>query len=114
MSFELKSELKWNGKIAMKDFDRANLKALTESAILVEGRAAEKVHVDTGALRQSITRAIKGLRAFVGTPLDYAPYEEFGTRYRKAHPFLRPSFLSSIKSIKNIFKRYNKAVKFVK
>lgn len=114
MSYEINSELKWNGKIAMADFDKANLRALTESAILVEGKAVEKVHVKTGALKQSITRVVEALRAVVGTPIEYAPYEEFGTRFRDAHPFLRPSFLTSIKAIKNIFKKYNKAVKFVK
>ena len=113
MSFEIKSKLTWNGTLAMKDFDIANIKALTKAAILVEGKAVEKVHVDTGTLRQSITRAIQGIRAFVGTPLEYAPYEEFGTRFRGAHPFLRPAFATSIKAINNIFKALYKAVKYV-
>ena len=113
MSFEIKSKLEWNGPAAMKDFDIANTRALTEAAILVEGRAVEKVHVKTGALRQSITRAIAKIRAFVGTPLEYAPYEEFGTRFRGAHPFLRPAFFTSVKAINEIFKKLYKAVKYV-
>lgn len=113
MSFEIKSKLEWNGIAAMKDFDKANTRSLTEAAILVEGKAVEKVHVKSGALKQSITRAIEKIRAFVGTPLEYAPYEEFGTRFRDPHPFLRPAFFTSIKQINNIFKKLYKAVKYV-
>jgi len=145
MSFEIKSKLEWNGVAAMADFDRENIKALKESAILVEGKAKEKVHVgkkNGGTLRQSITRLVKGITAYVGTPLEYAPHEEFGTRphvilpknkkylsfmiggkriFTKkvnhpgtpAHPFLRPAFFSSIRAINNIFKKRYKASKYV-
>lgn len=113
MSFEIKSKLEWNGTIAMKDFDIANIRSLTQAAILVEGKAVEKVHKDSGDLSRSITRVIDKLRAFVGTPLEYAPYEEFGTRFRGAHPFLRPAFATSIKAINEIFKKLYKAVKYV-
>ena len=113
MSFEIKSKLEWNGTLAMKDFDIANIRSLTGAAILVEGKAVEKVHVVSGALEQSITRVIQKIRAFVGTPLEYAPYEEFGTRFRGAHPFLRPAFTTSIKAINNIFKKLYRAVKYV-
>ena len=120
MSFEIKSKLEWNGTLAMKDFGNANFLALTESAILVEGKADKKVHVGKsskghigGTLRQSITRAVGKTRAFVGTNIEYAPYEEFGTRFRGAHPFLRPAFATSIKAINNIFKKRYKAVKYV-
>ena len=113
MSFEIKSKLEWNGTLAMKDFDKANLLALTEAAVEVEGKAVLKVHRDTGKLSDSITRVIDKARAFVGTPIEYAPYEEFGTRFRPAHPFLRPAFATSIKAINNIFKKLYKAVKYV-
>lgn len=114
MSFEIKSKLEWNGTIAMKDFDNANIKALTEAAIEVQKKAVEKVHVGlTGDLRKSIDRAIGKTKAFVGTVIEYAPYEEFGTRFRPAHPFLRPAFATSIKAINNIFKKLYKAVKYV-
>ena len=115
MSFEIKKDFEWNGKQAMLDFTNARSRALLESAILVEGKAVKKVHVDTGALRQSITRApsIPKNIAYVGTALEYAPYEEFGTRYRPAHPFLRPAFNTSLNAIKGIFKKIYKAVKYV-
>ena len=114
MSFEVKSKLEWNGTIAMKDFDNANIKALTEGSILVEGKSVEKVHKVSGDLSRSITRDVGKDRAFVGTPLEYAPYHEFGTRFSRAFPFLRPSFISSIKQINNFFKKRYKAVKYVK
>lgn len=115
MSFEIKSKLEWNGSAAMKDFDKANLRVLTEAAILVEGKAVENTtgHRVTGNLSQSITRVVTKLKAFVGTPIEYAPFEEFGTRFRDAHPFLRPAFFTSIKKINDIFKRLYKAVKYV-
>ena len=113
MSYEIKAKLEWNGTIAQKDFDIATIKALTESAILVEGKAVEKVNVDTGTLKQSITRVVQKIRAFVGTPIEYAPYIEFGTRFSKAFPFLRPSFFSSTKQIIAFFKKRYKAVKYV-
>lgn len=145
MSFEIRSTLEWNGTAAIRDFDIANTRALHEASILVEGKAVEKVHVgkiNGGTLKQSITRLVQGTRAFIGTPLEYAPYEEFGTRPHvikpkngkflvftiggkkiftkkvnhpgnKPHPFLRPAFFTSIKQINNIFKKLYKAVKYV-
>ena len=115
MSFEIKSKLKWNGSSATAGFEVANVKALTESAILVEGKAVGNTagHRVTGNLSQSITRNVRKELAVVGTPIEYAPYEEFGTRYRGPHPFLRPAFAKSIQAINNIFKKLYKAVKYV-
>lgn len=113
MSYEIKSTFKWNGAAAKEHFDVANHRALTESAILVEGKAVENVHVKSGTLKLSITKIVEKIRAMVGTALSYAPFEEFGTRFRGAHAFLRPAFLSSIKKIKDIFKKHYEAVKYV-
>lgn len=48
----------------------------------------------TGALRDSITHVIgedsEGLFALVGSDLDYALAQEFGTADTEAQPFLRP------------------------
>lgn len=113
MSFEIKTDLKWNGTAASRDFDKANGLSLLEAAVLVEGKAVVNAHEDTGALKQSITRDVRRGSAVVGTGLEYAPYEEFGTRYRPPHPFLRPAFFTSIKAINNIFKKLYRAVKYV-
>lgn len=60
--------------------------------------------VDKGNLRQSITYSTflqpgdlpdkpKKGEGYVGSMLDYAVYQEFGTRKMKPQPFLRPAFL---------------------
>jgi len=70
--------------------------ATLAGALIIEGSAKEKVHVITGNLRRSIRSAIEtstatSATAIVGTDVEYAPYEEFGTRYRPPHPYLRPA-----------------------
>ena len=61
------------------------------------GEAAAKLSapVDTGNLRRSITHelGVSGFDQFVriGTNVDYAIFQELGTRFHPAHPFLRPS-----------------------
>lgn len=46
---------------------------------LVERSAKMKAPKDTGALRRSITSKVEGLTGTVFTPLEYAPYVEYGT-----------------------------------
>lgn len=54
---------------------------LTLASEIVVSAAIEKCPVDTGNLRGSITAEIdeNALVARVGTPVEYAPYIEFGT-----------------------------------
>lgn len=56
---------------------------LKKACALVERAAKEKAPKDTGALKQSITSEIRqdgdNLVGVVFTPLEYAPYVEFGT-----------------------------------
>lgn len=60
----------------------------------VEAQAQALAPVDTGRLRDSIHTDIDtgGLGATVGTAVNYAVYQEFGTRYMDAQPFLFPSW----------------------
>jgi len=57
--------------------------ALGKACALVERAAKEKAPKGTGELRRSITSKVEatddGLRGVVYTPLEYAPYVEFGT-----------------------------------
>ena len=53
--------------------------ALGQACALVERSAKEKAPKDTGALRGSITSEVQGLEGVVFTPLEYAPYVEYGT-----------------------------------
>ena len=58
-----------------------------------EGYAKGLAPVDTGNLRNSISHSVvEAERAvYVGTNVEYAPYQEYGTVKMASHPFLRPS-----------------------
>jgi HK97 gp10 family phage protein len=57
-----------------------NLKrVLGRSCALVEAAAKEKAPKDSGLLRGSITSRVEGDTGIVFTPLEYAPYVEYGT-----------------------------------
>ena len=45
----------------------------------MERSAKELAPKDTGALRRSITSKVEGTEGIVYTPLEYAPYIEYGT-----------------------------------
>lgn len=68
--------------------------AVATTALLVESDAKQLAPVATGRLRSSIHAVIapNGLSATVSTNVVYALHIEFGTRYQKAQPFLRPAF----------------------
>ena len=57
--------------------------AVGKACALIERSAKEKAPKDTGALRRSITSKIEGsgadIQGIVYTPLEYAPYIEYGT-----------------------------------
>lgn len=57
--------------------------AMQDACNLVEGAAKDKAPKDTGALRRSITSKIEvtgsEIDGIVFTPLEYAPYVEYGT-----------------------------------
>lgn len=54
-------------------------KALGQACALVERSAKQKAPKGDGVLRRSITSKIDGTEAVVFTPLEYAPYVEYGT-----------------------------------
>lgn len=56
-------------------------KALGQSALIVESDAKRRAPVDTGILRNSIHTKVhtSELKATIGTPIEYAPYVEYGT-----------------------------------
>jgi HK97 gp10 family phage protein len=60
--------------------DKQNIEAaLGKACALVEREAKQKAPKDTGALRRSITSKVEDLQGIVYTPLEYAPYVEYGT-----------------------------------
>jgi HK97 gp10 family phage protein len=53
--------------------------ALGRACALVERSAKQKAPKGIGELRRSITSEVNGLEGVVYTPLEYAPYVEYGT-----------------------------------
>jgi HK97 gp10 family phage protein len=63
-----------------------------KTAFAIESEAKQLAPVDTGALRNSIQTHIDGpLKAEVGSVLEYAEYQEYGTRHQHGTPFLTPA-----------------------
>lgn len=53
--------------------------ALGVACALVEGAAKQKAPKGNGDLRRSITSKVENMEGVVYTPLEYAPYVEYGT-----------------------------------
>jgi HK97 gp10 family phage protein len=105
-------------------------RALNKVALFVEGEAKKKAPKGSGELRRSITSTVEDDKAIIFTPLEYAPYVEYGTglfaeeggrqdvpwHYKddegnwhstsgmKPHPYMRPALHENIEKIKEIFK----------
>lgn len=79
------SEIKFEGmdelmKTIDKLADTEKIKqALGRACAVVERSAKQKAPKDTGELRRSITSEVNGTEGVVFTPLEYAPYVEYGT-----------------------------------
>lgn len=104
--------------------------ALGKACALVEAEAKKKAPKDTGELRRSITSKVEGTQGVVFTPLEYAPYVEYGTGLfaesggrldvpwnyqddkgewhstsgQKPQPFMRPALDENRKEIERIIK----------
>lgn len=105
-------------------------KALAKACALVERSAKQKAPKGNGELRRSITSKVEGEQGIVYTPLEYAPYVEFGTglfaesggrtdvpwNYQDdegnwhttsgmmPHPYMRPALNENREEIKRILK----------
>ena len=109
---------------------------MNKACALVEGAAKENAPKDTGALRRSIESEVEssnnGVVGIVFSPLEYAPYVEFGTglfaekggrkdvpgaykddktgeliftKGQKPQPYLRPALHNNREKITEILKR---------
>ena len=67
-------------KMLLRVIDPKNVNiALGKACALVERSAKEKAPKGNGELRRSITSKVENMEGIVFTPLEYAPYVEFGT-----------------------------------
>lgn len=87
-----------------KSIENKITKALAKSGMIVAADAKAKAPVKTGQLRDSINVKISGKSAEIGTNVEYAIYQEFGTRYIKAHPYLIPALKENTDRIQETFK----------
>ena len=130
MNVEFEGAEKLMARLDKMTDEAALRKSLETAALLVERSAKQKAPKDTGALRRSITSKVEGLEGIIYTPLEYAPYIEYGTglfaegngrkdvpwNYQddkgnwhstsglKPHPFMRPSLDENRQKILNILK----------
>jgi len=101
------SELEWNGKEVIQDFDKMMYKSLYESGAIVEAQAIDTVAVDTGHLKQSITKQVRAKSVNIGTNVEYAPFVE------RSQPFLLKALFDNINKILAVFKKNGIDLKWV-
>jgi len=91
--FEVRIDAEAVRKIAGSDDVGAALLVLGQ---IGEAEAKEHAPVDTGTLRRSITHELRedsdgNQFVRIGTNVQYAVFQEFGTKFHAAHPFMRPA-----------------------
>jgi len=96
---------------AFKGALRSGFESAMHMAYEVQAEAKELCTIGkTGRLRNSIMVSSTGQdTATVSTDTYYAPYVEFGTRYMKAQPFLRPG--ADLAQLEDVKKITNKTMK---
>lgn len=132
----MSAEIKFEGlDEVFKKLEKLASNANIESALgtccaLVERSAKQKAPKDNGELRRSISSVVEGTTGIVFTPLEYAPYVEYGTGLfaedggrtdvpwcykddegnwhstsgQKPQPFMRPALDENKHQIKQILK----------
>lgn len=92
-----------NAAEVLAAMDAAKKRALEIMGGTCENYAAEAAPFKTGRLAGSITHTPpQGDSVIVGTNVGYAPFQEFGTRKMRAHPYLRPAAENHISEYKAI------------
>jgi len=79
---------------------------MEKACILVRDDAKREVRVDTGRLRASITHEVEKTKneiiGRVGSNVEYAIPQEYGTSKMSAHPYLRPALEKNKGKIKQL------------
>lgn len=87
-----------NAKISIKQ-------GLTMVGIQVKADATYLAPVDLGNLRRSIYYSVEGSEYVeIGSPVEYAAFQEFGTSKMEAQPFLTPAVNQNREFIKTVLK----------
>ena len=82
-----------NSKEVSEDIKAALLRGLEKCGLTAERFAKKLAPYDTGNLRNSITHEVDDGEpsVYIGTNVEYAPYQELGTINMDANPFLKPA-----------------------
>lgn len=101
---EIRIEIKMDELGQVKNLsDEAVARALEQCGALWESGAKQMAPVDTGRLRNSIEHHPEGNDTMVvETDVEYAIYQEMGTRYQSGTPFMKPSGESNIDTFKTV------------
>ena len=85
----MKVDYKDNSQQILSAMEKGKHNALTAIGASAETYAKKATPVDTGRLRNSISHAVDGEAAYIGSNIEYAPYVELGTSRAKAHHMLQ-------------------------
>ncbi len=101
-------QVKWNDRKLKQQVAAAADGGMEKAVLMVESDAKRIVRVDTGRLRASITHEIEKTRNMitgrVGTNVNYAIAQEYGTSKQSGHAYLRPALVKNLSKIKQLFK----------
>ncbi len=91
-----------------KEMKRREKKALTSVGMFVRNKVMENIQrqdiIDTGNLLGKIEYEVKEKSVDIGTNVEYAPYQEYGTIWITKRPFLKPAFTDNLKQIREIIR----------
>lgn len=73
--------------------DKSKVQAVVKANTLeFEREAKAKAPVDTGFLRRGIQVKVGNLEGRITSTANYSGYLEYGTRYMRAQPYMRPTY----------------------
>lgn len=90
---------------------KANMDAVRRAVKLngaeMQNKAQRNSPVDTGTLKRGIGLEVidGGLTAKVAASAEYAPYQEYGTRFMDSQPYMHPAFNEQKEQFKRDMKR---------
>ena len=96
-----------NSKEIIEAMQQATVRALEKCGLTAEGYAKKLAPVDTGNLRNSITHEVDDGESavYIGTNVEYAPYQELGTIHMAANPFLKPAVADHANEYRKIIEK---------
>ena len=95
-----------NSEQVLAAMEKGKRNALTAIGASAETHTKDNITadklVDTGRLRNSISYAVDGEAAYIGTNVEYAPYLELGTKKIAAHHYLKRAATEHKDEYKNL------------